>query len=68
MFGMSQVEVVQGVQKQKDVKDCDVFAIAICTALAYHYADLPLNLMFNQSKMREHLLQCFVSKYMTVFV
>ena len=68
MFGISQIEVVCDIQEQKGGKDCGVFAIAISTALAYHYgAHLPLNLTFNQTKMREHLMQCFVNKHMTVF-
>ena len=37
MFGVLQVEVVRDIQKQKGGKDCGVFAIVICTALAYHY-------------------------------
>ena len=69
MFGILQVEVFRDIQKQKGVKDCRVFAIAICTALAYHYgAHLPLNLTFNQTKMRKHLMQCFVNKHITMFV
>ena len=69
MFGISQVEVVRDIQKQKGGKDCGLFAMAISIALAYHYrAHLPLNLTFNQTKMREHLAQCFVNKHMTMFV
>ena len=69
MFGISQVEVVHDIQKQKGGKDRGLFAIAISTALAYPYgAHLPLNLTFNQTKMREHLMQCFVNKHMTMFV
>lgn len=68
MFGIPQVEVVHDIQKQKGGKDCGLFAIAICTALAYHYGvGLPLNLTFNQTKMRQHLMQCFVNKHMTIF-
>ena len=69
MFGILQVEVFRDIQKQKGGKDCGVFAIAICTALAYHYGVyLPLNLTFNQTKMRENLMQCFVNKHITMFV
>ena len=34
MFGISQVEVIRDIQKQKGGKDYGLFAIAITTALA----------------------------------
>ena len=40
MFGMLQVELVHGLQKQKGIKDCGVFAVAISTVLAYHYGTI----------------------------
>ena len=67
MFGRGpvEVEVTIGAPKQKE---CGVFVIAVCTSLAYYYSQhAPLKLLFNQNVMRDHLIQCYINKCMTIF-
>ena len=62
MFGRGpvEVEVTIGSPKQK--------VIAVCTSLAYYYSQhAPLKLLFNQNVMRDHLIQCYINKCMTIF-
>ena len=55
MFGVKvQVEVGEG-PKQHGIVDCGLFAIATCVSLAS--SDILLK-KFDQSKMREHLVEC----------
>ena len=49
--------------KQIGTKDCGVYAIAFCTSLAFN-VDIT---QYNQSMMRNHLLQCFEQKKLTPF-
>ena len=59
---------VSNAPKQKGTKDCGLFAIAICVALANHYVNhQPLTLSFDQNVMRDHLTECYVSKCMKLF-
>ena len=44
-------------QKQKGGKDCGLYSIAFPTALAFGLH--PSKLKFNQSIMRQHLVDCF---------
>lgn len=57
-----QVNVVT-IQKQKGVKDCGAFAIAIATALLHK---TPLK-TFNQHLLRPHLISCFENYKLTPF-
>lgn len=50
-------------QRQEGGKNCGVFAIAVCSALAH---DLPPQ-GFNQNGMRAHLLRCFEDRCLTPF-
>lgn len=43
--------------RQEGIKDCGIFAIAICTSLAY--SQLPSSIAFKQSVMRSHLVHCY---------
>ena len=53
------------VQQQTGVQDCGLFAIAFATALCQGVD--PTTCSFNQSTMRNHLLQCFESGTMSAF-
>ena len=56
MFGVkADVQVGEG-PKQDGTADCGLFAIATCVSLASS-GILPKK--FDQSKMREHLVECF---------
>ena len=59
IFGTCSITKMMNVQKQVGIHDCGLFAIAVATALV-HDKD-PSRLLFNQSKMRDHSLQCFIS-------
>ena len=65
MFGSSRKIRMEAVQKQKGYKDCGVFAIAVCTALANNL-DVS-NVQFTQTNMRGHLLHCFETMLMIPF-
>ena len=52
-------------QKQVGGSDCGPFAIAVATSLA-HQRD-PSALMFEQTVMRAHLVQCFEKGKLTPF-
>ena len=52
-------------QKQKGVKDCGLFSIALATALAFELH--PSKLKFDQSMMRQHLVNCFNKEKMVPF-
>ena len=51
--------------EQSGGSDCGLYSIAIATAIA-HDLD-PANLIFEQSEMRPHLVQCLSSKELTPF-
>ena len=54
--------------KQKGVKDCGVFAIAIVTSLAHFGLNGAMACTyFNQSGMRDHLLLCFENMCLAPF-
>ena len=58
-FGVRQLRMEKA-HKQKGVKDCGVFAIAIATSLAHFGLNGAMACTsFNQSGMRDHLLLCF---------
>ena len=65
MFGASSIIKIMNVQNQVGVQDCGLFAIAIATALV-HDEDAS-SVQFNQSKMRDHLLQCFIASKVSLF-
>ena len=52
-------------QLQKGLSDCGLFCLANATALAQGVN--PLNVMWDQSKMREHLAECYKNNQMNVF-
>ena len=65
MFGTG-LEIMMGsVPKQKGGKDCGVFAIAICTSLAY--TQLSNTYRYNQIVMRNHLIQCYENMSLSLF-
>lgn len=51
--------------KQSGSSDCGLYAIAIATALAYNLN--PSSLIFAQSEMREHFLQCLLNRKLEPF-
>jgi hypothetical protein len=53
------------VQKQVDVQDCGLFAIANATAIAFGRD--PGTETFQQALMRNHLIACFKQKKMEPF-
>lgn len=63
LFGLEARLKVMDCQRQEGGKDCGVFAIAVCTALAH---DLPLQ-GFNQDGFMAHLLKCFEDLCLTPF-
>lgn len=64
LFKASEIEVMK-TPKQTGSQDCGLFAIAYATALL-NGIDVS-NITFAQSKMREHLLSCFVNNSVTPF-
>ena len=56
---------LENAPKQRGIKDCGVFAIAICTSLAY--GNFLCHITFNQSIMRDHLIQCYENLPLTPF-
>ena len=66
-FGVRQLRMEKA-HKQKGVKDCGVFAIAIATSLAHFGLNGAMACTsFNQSGMRDHLLLCFENMCLTPF-
>lgn len=63
-FIASEIEIVK-TQKQGGSKDGGFFAIAYATALLKEIIDVS-NIKFDQSRIREHLLSCFVNKSILV--
>ena len=65
MFGVEvTVQVGEG-PKQDDTTDCGLFAIATCVSLA-NTGVIPKK--FDQSKMREHLVECFENQFNSIFM
>ena len=65
MFGkMLSLELVR-MQRQCGSKDCGLFALGVCTAIA-HGID-PSKIKFDQYKMRHHLITCFESNNLSLF-
>ena len=62
MFGKSDV-VMGTAPKQEGNKDCGVYSIATCVSLAN--GTLPH--LYDQTKMRRHLVQCFENLKFTQF-
>ena len=56
---------LQNAPKQRGIKECGVFAIVICTSLAC--GNFPSHITFNQSIMRDHLIQCYKNLCLTPF-
>ena len=56
---------MEPLQKQVGGTDCGLFAIAVATAIA-HGKD-PSQSQFKQNQIRDHLLNCFKNKYITLF-
>ena len=50
---------------QQGSKDCGLFAIAYATEIAYGHD--PSSFIFDQSKLRQHLHDCLISKSLTRF-
>ena len=67
MFGLKQMKCINmvNVQKQEGSRDCGLFAIAMMTSLAYD--EDPSAITYDQSKMRSHLIECFVAQEFTTF-
>ena len=63
LFQSSAVKIVTS-SKQKGGTDCGVFAIATATALAHGILNVS---SFDQSAMRQHLINCFKENLMTPF-
>ena len=53
------------VQRQVGSSDCGLFAIAFATAIAFGLD--PGGILFDQQKLRQHLLDCFEKRGMTMF-
>jgi hypothetical protein len=65
LFGVHIKVKMMKCPQQSGSRDCGLFAIANCTALAY--GSHPSIATFNQGAMRQHLLNCFESFYFTPF-
>lgn len=52
-------------QQQKTPSDCDVFSIAFATSLVN--GQNPMNVKYDISQMRPHLMQCLKGRIMTPF-
>jgi len=51
--------------KQEGGSDCGLFAIAVCTGLAF--GEDPSKMVIRQAGMRDHLLKCFEEKLLIQF-
>uniref|UniRef100_A0A1X7SY09 Ubiquitin-like protease family profile domain-containing protein n=1 Tax=Amphimedon queenslandica TaxID=400682 RepID=A0A1X7SY09_AMPQE len=58
--------ILPSVQKQNGVKDCGLFAIANATALLLT-SDPSTTHLFNQAKLRDHLVHCLEANMFTHF-
>ena len=65
LFGVHIKVKLEKCPQQTGGRDCGLFAIANCTALAY--GSHPSNASFNQESMRQRLLNCLESFYFTPF-
>ena len=52
-------------QKQAGATDCGLYAIAICTSLAFNQN--PCLQVFSQDNMRSHLIECLLKKNIQLF-
>ena len=67
IFGVQQLRMEKA-SKQKGVRDCGVFAIAIAASLAHFGLDGAMACSsFSQSGLRDHLLLCFENMCLTPF-
>ena len=67
VFGSDVTLELEMSPKQQGVKNCGVIAIAISISLAAH-GQFPISpVCFDQSVMRDHLIQCYEHKYLTPF-
>ena len=61
-----QIEIIAlKIQRQKDPKDCGLFAVAAATAIAT--GNDPVYLNWNQSQMRRHFIKCIETEIVTPF-
>ena len=65
IYGGSRSVVIPHIAQQHGSKDCGLFAIAHAWHLAQD--DKPQDLVFEQKKMREHLINCFDSVQLRPF-
>ena len=56
---------IMPVQRQKGCSDCGLFALAFAATLCS--GSCPSNMVYKQSSMRKHLLNCFLHFSMTIF-
>ena len=56
---------IMPVQRQKGCSDCGLFALAFAATLCS--GSCPSNMVYKQSSMRKHLLDCFLHFSMTIF-
>lgn len=61
----SNITVLKKVQKQQGGKECGLHAIANATSIAY--GQDPLKMKYDESLMREHLIQCFSKNDLELF-
>ena len=64
LYGKRTVKI-PSVQVQKGTTDCGCFAIAFCVTLLY--SDDPASLMYDQMKMREHIIASLAKKHFSQF-
>ena len=65
MFGKKIALSMQSIQKQVGSKDCGLFALAVSTAIACSID--PTKILFDQSKMRHHLIICYEKNKFSMF-
>ncbi len=66
IFGTHVNATIQTSPQQHGYTDCGIFAIAVCTSLAYGTDIHQLQgLMYDQSAMRQHLYNCFENLCLT---
>ena len=64
LYGSATVKIPWLV-KQKGDKDCGCFAVAYAVSILY--GDDPVNCVYDQSSMRQHMTECFNINYYTPF-
>ena len=60
-------KMADGIQKQQGVTDCGIFTLTFAVSLAYMYDNSSPPPIFQQDKLRSHLIACMEAQHFTIF-